>query len=154
MEKIMKKDDGFTYIEIVVSITIFLIAIIPAMEFNRLILEIDRKYYSIEKGMKNIELVEKTIRSKGYKKLNNYVGEYRYEFLEDSYFINGNGVLENIEVPFLGKKGEKIFVKIERLDSRSTVEEKDILCLKVEYETLYKKLEITRLITDIEEYYE
>ena len=150
----MKTDDGFTYIEIVVSITIFLIAIIPAMEFNRLILEIDRKYYSIEKGMKNIELVEKTIRSKGYKKLNNYVGEYRYEFLEDSYFINGNGVLENIEVPFLGKKGEKIFVKIERLDSRSTVEEKDILCLKVEYETLYKKLEITRLITDIEEYYE
>ncbi|WP_293959029.1 prepilin-type N-terminal cleavage/methylation domain-containing protein [uncultured Fusobacterium sp.] len=150
----MKKDDGFTYIEIVVSITIFLIAIIPAMEFNRLILEIDRKYYSIEKGMKNIELVEKTIRSKGYKKLNNYVGEYRYEFLEDSYFINGNGVLENIEVPFLGKKGEKIFVKIERLDNRSIVEEKDILCLKVEYETLYKKLEITRLITDIEEYYE
>ncbi|MCF2639487.1 prepilin-type N-terminal cleavage/methylation domain-containing protein [Fusobacterium varium] len=150
----MKKDDGFTYIEIVVSITIFLIAIIPAMEFNRLILEIDRKYYSIEKGMKNIELVEKTIRSKGYKKLNNYVGEYRYEFLEDSYFINGNGVLENIEVPFLGKKGEKIFVKIERLDNRSIVEEKDILCLKVEYETLYKKLEITKLITDIEEYYE
>lgn len=150
----MKKDDGFTYIEIVVSITIFLIAIIAAMEFNRLILEIDRKYYSIEKGMKNIELVEKTIRSKGYKKLNNYVGEYRYEFLEDSYFINGNGVLENIEVPFLGKKGEKIFVKIERLDNRSIVEEKDILCLKVEYETLYKKLEITRLITDIEEYYE
>ncbi|MFR1675446.1 MAG: type II secretion system protein [Fusobacterium sp.] len=150
----MKKDDGFTYIEIVVSITIFLIAIIPAMEFNRLILEIDRKYYSIEKGMKNMELVEKTIRSKGYKKLNNYVGEYRYEFLEDSYFINGNGVLENIEVPFLGKKGEKIFVKIERLDNRSIVEEKDILCLKVEYETLYKKLEITRLITDIEEYYE
>lgn len=150
----MKKDDGFTYIEIVVSITIFLIAIIPAMEFNRLILEIDRKYYSIEKGMKNMELVEKTIRSKGYKKLNNYVGEYRYEFLQDSYFINGNGVLENIEVPFLGKKGEKIFVKIERLDNRSIVEEKDILCLKVEYETLYKKLEIIRLITDIEEYYE
>lgn len=150
----MKRENGFTYIEIVVSITIFLIAIIPAMEFNRLILEIDRKYYSIEKGMKNIEVVEKTVRSKGYKKLNNYVGEYRYEFLEESYFIKGNGVLENIELPFLGRKGEKIFIKIERLDNRSTVEEKDILCLKVEYETLYKKLEIIRLITDIEEYYE
>lgn len=150
----MKRENGFTYIEIVVSITISLIAIIPAMEFNRLILEIDRKYYSIEKGMKNIEVVEKTVRSKGYKKLNNYVGEYRYEFLEESYFIKGNGVLENIELPFLGRKGEKIFIKIERLDNRSTVEEKDILCLKVEYETLYKKLEIIRLITDIEEYYE
>lgn len=150
----MKKDGGFTYVEIVASITIFILGIIPAMEINRMILEIDRKYCAIENAVKNIEMVEKVVRSKGYKKLNNYLGEYKYEFLEDSYFIKGSGVLENIELLFLGRKGEEIFVKIERLDNRSVVEEKDILSLKVEYKTKYKKFEIIRLITDIEEYYE
>lgn len=150
----MKRDRGFTYIEIIVSITIFILGIIPAMEINRMLLEIDRKYCAIENGVKNIEIIEKIIRSKGYKKLNNCVGEYEYEFIEDSYFIKGSGVLEDIELLFLGRKGEKIFVKIEIIENKSVVEEKDILSLKVEYKTKYKKFEITRLITDIEEYYE
>ena len=148
------KKRGFTLLEVVISIAIFLLTIIPAMEFNRKMLETYRKYSAIENGIKNIEILEKQIRSKGYKKLNEYIGEYHYELLEDSFSVEGSGILNGLNFLFLGRKGEEIFVKIERLDNRSVVEEKDILSLKVEYKTKYKKFEIIRLITDIEEYYE
>ena len=48
-------------------------------------LEIYRKYSAIENAVKNIEILEKQIRSKGYKKLNDYLGEYHYELLEDNF---------------------------------------------------------------------
>lgn len=103
MEKNMKKR-GFTLLEVVISIAIFLLTIIPAMEFNRKMLETYRKYSAIENGIKNIEILEKQIRSKGYKKLNEYIGEYHYELLEDSFSVEGSGILNGLNFLFLGKK--------------------------------------------------
>ena len=153
MEKNMKKR-GFTLLEVVISIAIFLLTIIPAMEFNRKMLETYRKYSAIENGIKNIEILEKQIRSKGYKKLNEYIGEYHYELLEDSFSVEGNGILNGLNFLFLGRKGERILVKIERIKNISTVEEKSILSLKIEYRTKYKNFKVMRLISELEEYYE
>lgn len=148
------KKRGFTLLEVVISIAIFLLTIIPAMEFNRKMLETYRKYSAIENGIKNIEILEKQIRSKGYKKLNEYIGEYHYELLEDSFSVEGNGILNGLNFLFLGKKGERILVKIERIKNISTVEEKSILSLKIEYRTKYKNFKVMRLISELEEYYE
>lgn len=148
------KKRGFTLLEVVISIAIFLLTIIPAMEFNRKMLETYRKYSAIENGIKNIEILEKQIRSKGYKKLNEYMGEYHYELLEDSFSVEGNGILNGLNFLFLGKKGERILVKIERIKNISTVEEKSVLSLKIEYRTKYKNFKVMRLISELEEYYE
>ncbi len=148
------KKRGFTLLEVVISIAIFLLTIIPAMEFNRKMLETYRKYSAIENGIKNIEILEKQIRSKGYKKLNEYIGEYHYELLEDSFSVEGNGILNGLNFLFLGKKGERILVKIERIKNISTVEEKSVLSLKIEYRTKYKNFKVMRLISELEEYYE
>lgn len=148
------KKRGFTLLEVVISIAIFLLTIIPAMEFNRKMLETYRKYSAIENGIKNIEILEKQIRSKGYKKLNEYIGEYHYELLEDSFSVEGNGILNGLNFLFLGRKGERILVKIERIKNISTVEEKSILSLKIEYRTKYKNFKVMRLISELEEYYE
>ena len=148
------KKRGFTLLEVVISIAIFLLTIIPAMEFNRKMLETYRKYSAIENGIKNIEILEKQIRSKGYKKLNEYIGEYHYELLEDSFSVEGNGILNGLNFLFLGKKGDRILVKIERIKNISTVEEKSILSLKIEYRTKYKNFKVMRLISELEEYYE
>lgn len=148
------KKRGFTLLEVVISIAIFLLTIIPAMEFNRKMLETYRKYSAIENGIKNIEILEKQIRSKGYKKLTEYIGEYHYELLEDSFSVEGNGILNGLNFLFLGKKGERILVKIERIKNISTVEEKSVLSLKIEYRTKYKNFKVMRLISELEEYYE
>ena len=151
------KNRGFTYIEVVVSITVFLLAIIPTMEFNSYILESDKKYKAIEKNLKNINFLEKKIISKGYKELNNFIEEYRYEFQEDSYKISNGTIFDEVELPFLAKKGEKIILKIEKLKSIATIENiqmKDILYLKIEYYGKYKKLEKKRLISETDEYYQ
>lgn len=148
------KKRGFTLLEVVISIAIFLLTIIPAMEFNRKMLETYRKYSAIENGIKNIEILEKQIRSKGYKKLNEYIGEYHYELLEDSFSVEGNGILNGLNFLFLGKKGDRILVKIERIKNISTVEEKSVLSLKIEYRTKYKNFKVMRLISELEEYYE
>lgn len=148
------KKRGFTLLEVVISIAIFLLTIIPAMEFNRKMLETYRKYSAIENGIKNIEILEKQIRSKGYKKLNEYIGEYHYELLEDNFSVEGNGILNGLNFLFLGKKGERILVKIERIKNISTVEEKSVLSLKIEYRTKYKNFKVMRLISELEEYYE
>lgn len=148
------KKRGFTLLEVVISIAIFLLTIIPAMEFNRKMLETYRKYSAIENGIKNIEILEKQIRSKGYKKLNEYIGEYHYELLEDSFSVEGNGILNGLNFLFLGRKGERILVKIERIKNISTVEEKSVLSLKIEYRTKYKNFKVMRLISELEEYYE
>lgn len=148
------KKRGFTLLEVVISIAIFLLTIIPAMEFNRKMLETYRKYSAIENEIKNIEILEKQIRSKGYKKLNEYIGEYHYELLEDSFSVEGSGILNGLNFLFLGKKGERILVKIERIKNISTVEEKSVLSLKIEYRTKYKNFKVMRLISELEEYYE
>lgn len=148
------KKRGFTLLEVVISIAVFLLTIIPAMEFNRKMLETYRKYSAIESGIKNIEILEKQIRSKGYKKLNEYIGEYHYELLEDSFSVEGNGILNGLNFLFLGRKGERILVKIERIKNISTVEEKSVLSLKIEYRTKYKNFKVMRLISELEEYYE
>lgn len=148
------KKRGFTLLEVVISIAIFLLTIIPAMEFNRKMLETYRKYSAIENGIKNIEILEKQIRSKGYKKLNEYIGEYHYELLEDSFSVEGNGILNGLNFLFLGRKGDRILVKIERIKNISTVEEKSVLSLKIEYRTKYKNFKVMRLISELEEYYE
>ena len=148
------KKRGFTLLEVVISIAIFLLTIIPAMEFNRKMLETYRKYSAIENEIKNIEILEKQIRSKGYKKLNEYIGEYHYELLEDSFSVEGNGILNGLNFLFLGRKGERILVKIERIKNISTVEEKSVLSLKIEYRTKYKNFKVMRLISELEEYYE
>ena len=148
------KKRGFTLLEVVISIAIFLLTIIPAMEFNRKMLETYRKYSAIENGIKNIEILEKQIRSKGYKKLNEYIGEYHYELLEDSFSVEGSGILNGLNFLFLGTKGDRILVKIERIKNISTVEEKSVLSLKIEYRTKYKNFKVMRLISELEEYYE
>ena len=117
-------------------------------------LETYRKYSAIENGIKNIEILEKQIRSKGYKKLNEYIGEYHYELLEDSFSVEGSGILNGLNFLFLGRKGDRILVKIERIKNISTVEEKSVLSLKIEYRTKYKNFKVMRLISELEEYYE
>ena len=148
------KEKGVTFVEVVISISIFLLAIIPAIEFNRNILETYKKYSIIENGIKNMEILEKQIRSKGYRKLKEYIGEYNYELLEDSFSINGSGILEGLTLLFLGRKGEKISVKIEKINITTSIEEKDLLSLNIEYKTKYKNFKIIRLLSEIEEYYE
>lgn len=149
------KNKGFTYIEVIISITIFLLAIIPTMEFNRYILDVDKKYSAIEKNIKNLDFLEKKIRSKGYKKLKNYIGEYEYEAKIDSCEIDENSVFKNLKTPFLIEKGEKIVLKIERLKTTETIENvqiKDVVCINIEYQGKYKNLKVMRLISETDEY--
>lgn len=149
------KNKGFTYIEVIISITIFLLAIIPTMEFNRYILDVDKKYSAIEKNIKNLDFLEKKIRSKGYKELKNYIGEYEYEAKTDSYEIDENSIFENLKTPFLIEKGEKIVLKIESLKTIETIENvqtKDVICINIEYQGKYKNLKVMRLISETGEY--
>lgn len=149
------KNKGFTYIEVIISITIFLLAIIPTMEFNRYILDVDKKYSAIEKNIKNLDFLEKKIRSKGYKELKNYIGEYEYEAKTDSYEIDENSIFENLKTPFLIEKGEKIVLKIESLKTIETIENvqtKDVVCINIEYQGKYKNLKVMRLISETDEY--
>lgn len=149
------KNKGFTYIEVIISITIFLLAIIPTMEFNRYILDIDKKYSAIEKNIKNLDFLEKKIRSKGYKELKNYIGEYEYEAKTDSYEIDENSIFKNLKTPFFIKKGEKIVLKIESLKTIETIENvqtKDVICINIEYQGKYKNLKVMRLISETGEY--
>lgn len=151
------KNKGFTYIEVITSITIFLLAIIPVMEFNRYILEIDRKYSAIEKSIKNIDYLDKKIRAKGYKKLCDYIGEYKYEFKEDSCLIEENSIFKDLELPFIAKKGESITLKIENLQTKEIIKNiqiKDVISIKIEYKGRYKILKIMRLISETDEYYQ
>ena len=59
------KNKAFSFVEVIIAISLFLITIFPIMELNREILKINRKYMEIEQSEKNFYLEEKNITSKG-----------------------------------------------------------------------------------------
>ena len=73
------KNKAFSFVEVIIAISLFLITIFPIMELNREILKINRKYMEIEQSEKNFYLVEKNITAKGYTFLSSNLGNYEYK---------------------------------------------------------------------------
>lgn len=72
------RDKAFSFIEVIISMSLFLITILPLMEFNREMLKTNRKYMEIEQNEKNFHLLERKIISKGYRFLILNLGNHEY----------------------------------------------------------------------------
>ena len=99
------KRRAFTFIELILSMTLFFITLFPLLKYVHLSFITHRKYLKLEEDFINFKALEKQMQAKTSLFLRNYLGkkEYNYEtFGKDSltesiylpYELNRNFLLE------------------------------------------------------------
>lgn len=144
------KNNAFSFVEIAVSMSLFLITIFPIMELNREILKVNRKYMEIEQGEKNFYLLEKNIVSKGYKFLSSNLGNYEYTIGKTQ---NTNHIFNNINFLYKNNKDEKILLFINKIVFSDKIEQNNFVILKMEFHSKNRIFKKEKLISEYDEYY-
>ncbi len=144
------RDKAFSFIEVIISMSLFLITILPLMEFNREMLKTNRKYMEIEQNEKNFHLLEKKIISKGYQFLILNLGNHEYIIEKNKDF---NSVFSDIEFLYKNKEDKKILLSIDKVVFKNKIEEEKFLRLKIELHSKNMILKKEKLISEYDEYY-
>ncbi|MDU1911001.1 hypothetical protein [Fusobacterium sp.] len=144
------KNRAFSFIEVIVSMSLFLITIFPIMELNREMLKINRKYMEIEQSEKNFHLLEKNIVSKGYKFLSSNLGNYEYTIGKNQ---NINYIFGDIKFLYENNKDEKILLFINKTIFSDEIEQNNFVVLKVEFHSKNRIFKKEKLISEYDEYY-
>lgn len=144
------RDKAFSFIEVIISMSLFLITILPLMEFNREMLKINRKYMEIEQNEKNFHLLERKIISKGYQFLILNLGNHEYIIEKNKDF---NSVFSDIEFLYKNKEDKKILLSIDKVVFKNKIEEEKFLRLKIELHSKNMILKKEKLISEYDEYY-
>ena len=113
------RDKAFSFIEVIISMSLFLITILPLMEFNREMLKTNRKYMEIEQNEKNFHLLERKIISKGYRFLILNLGNHEYIIEKNKDF---NSVFSDIEFLYKNKEDKKILLSIDKVVFKNKIE--------------------------------
>ncbi|MCB8566528.1 MULTISPECIES: type IV pilus modification PilV family protein [Fusobacterium] len=144
------RDKAFSFIEVIISMSLFLITILPLMEFNREMLKTNRKYMEIEQNEKNFHLLERKIISKGYQFLILNLGNHEYIIEKNKDF---NSVFSDIEFLYKNKEDKKILLSIDKVVFKNKIEEEKFLRLKIELHSKNMILKKEKLISEYDEYY-
>lgn len=144
------RDKAFSFIEVIISMSLFLITILPLMEFNREMLKTNRKYMEIEQNEKNFHLLERKIISKGYRFLILNLGNHEYIIEKNKDF---NSVFSDIEFLYKNKEDKKILLSIDKVVFKNKIEEEKFLRLKIELHSKSMILKKEKLISEYDEYY-
>lgn len=148
MDESMKRK-GFTFTETVISVALFIVAILPLIELNKELLKTERRYEAIEHSRKNSEVLEKQFRGQGYDKLKSRIGSYTYELKEGEKEL----ALLGFELPFPAGKNEKFQVNIQLLNLISDLDKENIIYVETIYYGVYKNFKTERVVTEYEKYY-
>lgn len=144
------RDKAFSFIEVIISMSLFLIIILPLMEFNREMLKTNRKYMEIEQNEKNFHLLERKIISKGYQFLILNLGNHEYIIEKNKDF---NSVFSDIKFLYKNKEDKKILLSIDKVVFKNKIEEEKFLRLKIELHSKNMILKKEKLISEYDEYY-
>lgn len=144
------RDKAFSFIEVIISMSLFLITILPLMEFNREMLKTNRKYMEIEQNEKNFHLLERKIISKGYRFLILNLGNHEYIIEKNKDF---NSIFSDIEFLYKNKEDKKILLSIDKVVFKNKIEEEKFLRLKIELHSKNMILKKEKLISEYDEYY-
>lgn len=144
------RDKAFSFIEVIISMSLFLITILPLMEFNREMLKTNRKYMEIEQNEKNFHLLERKIISKGYQFLILNLGNHEYIIEKNKDF---NSVFSDLEFLYKNKEDKKILLSIDKVVFKNKIEEEKFLRLKIELHSKNMILKKEKLISEYDEYY-
>lgn len=144
------RDKAFSFIEVIISMSLFLITILPLMEFNREMLKTNRKYMEIEQNEKNFHLLERKIISKGYQFLILNLGNHEYIIEKNKDF---NSVFSDIKFLYKNKEDKKILLSIDKVVFKNKIEEEKFLRLKIELHSKNMILKKEKLISEYDEYY-
>lgn len=144
------RDKAFSFIEVIISMSLFLITILPLVEFNREMLKTNRKYMEIEQNEKNFHLLERKIISKGYQFLILNLGNHEYIIEKNKDF---NSVFSDIEFLYKNKEDKKILLSIDKVVFKNKIEEEKFLRLKIELHSKNMILKKEKLISEYDEYY-
>lgn len=144
------RDKAFSFIEVIISMSLFLITILPLMEFNREMLKTNRKYMEIEQNEKNFHLLERKIISKGYRFLILNLGNHEYIIEKNKDF---NSVFSDIKFLYKNKEDKKILLSIDKVVFKNKIEEEKFLRLKIELHSKNMILKKEKLISEYDEYY-
>ena len=147
------RNKGFSFIEVIVSMGLFLIVIFPLMELNREILKINRKYIDIEHSEKNFQVFEKKILSRGHAFLASNLGSYEYIFSQKGEIENINYIVGDIKFPYKNKENERFLITIQKVVFGNGIEEEKFLILKMEFRSKNRIFKKKRLISQYDEYY-
>ena len=139
------RDKAFSFIEVIISMSLFLITILPLMEFNREMLKTNRKYMEIEQNEKNFHLLERKIISKGYRFLILNLGNHEYIIEKNKDF---NSVFSDIEFLYKNKEDKKILLSIDKVVFKNKIEEEKFLRLKIELHSKNMILKKEKLISE------
>ncbi|WP_443863873.1 type IV pilus modification PilV family protein [Fusobacterium ulcerans] len=144
------RDKAFSFIEVIISMSLFLITILPLMEFNREMLKTNRKYMEIEQNEKNFHLLERKIISKGYQFLILNLGNHEYIIEKNKDF---NSAFSDLEFLYKNKENKKILLSIDKVVFKNKIEEEKFLRLKIELHSKNMILKKEKLISEYDEYY-
>ena len=144
------RDKAFSFIEVIISMSLFLITILPLMEFNREMLKTNRKYMEIEQNEKNFHLLERKIISKGYRFLILNLGNHEHIIEKNKDF---NSIFSDIEFLYKNKEDKKILLSIDKVVFKNKIEEEKFLRLKIELHSKNMIFKKEKLISEYDEYY-
>ena len=120
---------GFSIMEVVVSISLFLISLIPLMRYTVENTSLNRRFLQIEKKYKNFIALEKQLRSVEQSILLDNIGVREYlsqEFGKDR--LTGG-----VYLPYPLKDNSKIKIEIKKINFKFQVDSYHYLCLKIMY---------------------
>lgn len=115
--------------EVVVSISLFLLSLIPLMRYTVENTAINRRFSQIEKEYKNFIAMEKQLRSTERGILLNNIGVREYlpkEFGKDR-------LTEGIYLPYPLEDNSKIKIEIKKINFKFQLDSYQYLCLKIMY---------------------
>lgn len=104
------KKQGFSLIEIIISVTLFLIIIFPLVNYNKEILKMNRALQNTEMMWENFNCLNKQLLNKNYSFFENHIGKKEFS-ISNNKLLN-NGITDSFFFPHPFNSKDKIMILI------------------------------------------
>lgn len=144
------KKDGFSYIEIVVSIFLFIISLIPLVKYTDDNHKIYRKFLDLERDYKNFSALEKQLKNRENSILIMNLGKKEY-CLEN---LGTDKLTENLYLPYEVDKNFKLLIELSKFYFIFKEEKYEYIKLNIIYMNKNKKISSEKYIDPYRREYE
>lgn len=139
------KKNGFSLLEVTVSISLFLLIIFPTIMHSKKILEINRKFHEIEKTYQNFEALHKQLSTKKFDLFKNNLGDHHY--IIEKNLLPEDELTKDLFFLYPPKDGDTLNLNITKVYYKNSNEKREYIELNITYTNIYKIFSIRKLIS-------
>lgn len=141
------KNKGFSFVELIIALTLFFITIFPMMNYYQSIVFTNNRFFSLEKNFKNFKSIKKQLENMEVETLKNRIGSYQY----DSYTFGEDWLTNTLFLPYELQTDIKIQIDISRVIYSSENEDYPYIFIQLMYINNNKIFKSEFLLEKLEE---